>query len=480
MTPDLSAAHRPLAMLLTAAVTLGLFSAQPLTRAASPRIVSVGDGSGHLRYPDTQATLKLEPGDTLYIRSGTYRGLSLGNLTGSAAAPITVLCDSNTVFTTRDAQPNDFPNIAHVRFENFRYENYNSTCLRITGRSHDLLFKQFYITNASGYSFHIYDPAKVFDGTRESTFYNFKWENVVVDGKVNGAAISSSDYQPVSNLKSVLLDFEIYRCTFRHFDNARLAFPVIGLDKCFNLQVHECSFSDIGMAESPIGHDVCICGAGYFKVFNNTFTRQWANDVRVWPMKLNALGYNGADAVNRFYNNISWEKRKYPAFEHNRVPQKAIDDSSGYLSSTSSEIYFNTLYRSRKAASSKDPYVATLVDVYGPEVTIKHNLIIEPEADTPFDPARNYVCHLGAGPQPGVVAENNLVFRTLQQAGVGDTSKFVPALTSPARDAATGRVGYITKDHHNQERYVGTAADVGAVESQEGGPARAAAEATSR
>ncbi len=429
--------------------------------------VSIGDGSGHLRYLNAQAALKLQPGDTLFIRPGIYSGLSLGNLAGTANAPITVVCDSNTVFTTRHPQPNDFPNIAHVRFENFRYVDYNSTCLRITGQSHDLWFKNFFITNASGYGFHIYDPAKVFDGTRASAFYNFKWEHVVVDGKVNGAAISSSDWQPVSNLKSVLLDFEIYRCTFRHFDNAKLAFPVIGLDKCFNLRVHECTFSDIGMAESPIGHDVCICGSGYFKVFNNRFTRQWANDVRVWPMKLNALGYNGPDAVNRFYNNISWEKRKYPMYEHNQVRQTVLENSSGYLARTSSEVYFNTLYRSRKAAGSKDPYVGVLVDVYGPEVTIKHNLVIAPEADAPFEPTRNYVYHLGAGPQPGVVAENNLVFQTLELAGLADASSFTPRATSPVKDAAAGRVDYITKDHYNRERYAGPAADIGAVENQE-------------
>jgi hypothetical protein len=433
--------------------------------AETPRPpVAIGEGSGHLRYLEAQSTLKLQPGDTLYVRPGAYSGLSLGNLSGSAGAPITVVCDSNTVFTTRTPQPNDFPNIAHVRFENFRFVDYNSTCLRITGRSHDVVFKDFFITNASGYSFHVYDPAKVFNGTRESAFYNFKWENVVVDGKVNGAAISSSDYQPVSNLKSVLLDFEIYRCTFRHFDNSRLAFPVIGLDKCFNLRVHECSFSDIGMAESPIGHDVCICGAGYFKVFNNKFTRQWANDVRVWPIQLNALGYNGADAVSRFYNNISWEKRKYPMYEHNQVPQAALDNSSGYLSRTSSEVCFNTLFRSRKAASSKDPYVGVLVDVYGPEVTIKHNLVIEPEADAPFAPARNYVYQLGAGQQRGLIVENNLVFNSWAAAGLVNAETFLPSESSPVKDAATGRVDYVTTDHYGHDRYVGPAADMGAVE----------------
>jgi hypothetical protein len=181
-------------------------------------------------------------------------------------------------------------------------------------------------------------------------------------------------------------------------------------------------------------------------------------------MKLNALGYNGPDAVNRFYNNISWEKRKYPMYEHNHVPQADIDKCAGYLSRTASEIYFNTLYRSRKAAGSKDPYCATLVDVYGPDVTIKHNLVIEPEADAPFDPAHNYVYHLGAGPQAGLTVDNNPVFGTWAAAGLVDTKTFMPGKSSPARRAATGRVGYISKDFFNHDRYAGGAADVGAVQ----------------
>ena len=38
-----------------------------------------------------------------------------------------------------------------------------------------------------------------------------------------------------------------------------------------------------------------------------------------------------------------------------------------------------------------------------------------------------------------------------------------------------GRVGYITTDHSNRERYAGAAADVGAVESHDGAPRKAAA-----
>ena len=340
--------------------------------AGPPRRVSIGSGAGYVSYPDAQTTLKLQPGDILYINPGVYSGLSLGNVSGTASSPITVKCDPQAVFTTATPQFNTFPNIAHVRFEDFRFESYKSTCMKITGQSHDLLFKKFHLKDVSGYSFYVYDPAKVFDGTKDSTFYNFKWEDVVVDGKTDGAAICNLNYS-LSNMISVVLDFEVYRCTFRNFDNTQQAFPVIGLERCFNLEVHECTFSDIGMAESPIGHNVCIAVAGYLRAHNNRFTRQWANDVRVWPMKLNALGYGGPNAVNCFYNNISWEKRKYPMYEHNHVRQADIDKSSGHLSRTASEVCFNTLFRSRKAASSGDPYCATLVDVYGPDVTIKHN-----------------------------------------------------------------------------------------------------------
>ncbi|MCX6903243.1 MAG: alpha/beta hydrolase [Verrucomicrobia bacterium] len=65
--------------------------------------------------------------------------------------------------------------------------------------------------------------------------------------------------------------------------------------------------------------------------------------------------------------------------------------------------------------------------------------------------------------------ENNLVFQTLEIAGVADAPSFTPAATSPVKDKATGRVDYTTKDHNHQDRYAGPAADVGAVENQDAG-----------
>ncbi len=465
---------------LAASVAVGSFMAvatppspppaPPTEVAKSPshgKRVTIGTGSGMLDYPTAQATLKLEPGDELVIAPGTYLGLALGNLAGSATAPITVICDPKTVFTSPGGRSDVFTNLSFVTFQDFRMDH--ASPWLFTGASHDLRFKHFVASKA--FCFRPYDAAKVFDGTKASTLYNFTWEDCVFGEEgapFDGSAISSTDWQPVSNLKSVQLDFEVAHCTFRNFDFGTSAGAVVSMSKCFNLKVHDCTFSNIGYSKFIVGHDVLIGGSGYFKVYNNTFSRQWANDVRMFPMKLHALGYDGPDAVTSFYNNISFEKRKYPVFEQNGIPREDLAKSAGFFSATGSEVYFNTVFRSRRGTMTSDPYRGVLVDVYAPEVTIKYNLLIEPECDAPFDPARNYVYLLGAGPQPGIVAEGNLICRTWKEAGLHDQTSFVPAATSPATDAAKGRIEAITKDHGGRERYVGAAADLGAVERQKG------------
>ncbi len=70
-------------VLICFACVLAFLSCPQPSPAAAPRRVHIGNGSGYLRYLDAQATLKLRPGDTLYIDPGTYSGLSLGNLSGT-------------------------------------------------------------------------------------------------------------------------------------------------------------------------------------------------------------------------------------------------------------------------------------------------------------------------------------------------------------------------------------------------------------
>jgi hypothetical protein len=429
------------------------------------KIVTIGpgqaNGAGYLYFPTAQQTLNLVPGDTLRITAGTYQGLSLNELAGTAAAPITVTCDSGAKFTCTITINNEFSNVAFVNFSNFRYENYSGRIMWFKGACHDLRFENFNLINTADYSFYIYDANKVFNGTRDSAFYNFKWVNCVFDGKTGGGSIVGLS-GAASNKISVMLDFEIDHCTFRNFDTSN-PYSVVALDKCFNLKLHDSTFTDIGGA-GAFAHVACLFGTGYFAVYNNTFTRVWGDEVRAMPLKLNSLGYNGADAVNRFYNNISSDKKKYAMFEVNdvNIPDSEITASNGLLSRTSTEIYFNTLYRTRKV-----DYVAPLVDLYASNITIKNNLVIEPEYDATFDPGHNYIANYGTGPLTNIVLTNNLTYGTWAQAGLMNDGSFLPSTTSPVLDAAVGgAVSYITVDRYGQPRYFAGTADVGAVESQ--------------
>lgn len=421
-------------------------------QAAYGKTVNIGNGSGNLSYPTAQTTLGLQPGDTVYIVAGTYSGLSLGNIAGTAAAPITITCDPNAVFSTTTAgYSNNMINVTFVNFVNFRYESYASRVMQFSGSSHDLLFKNFHLASIGDWGFRIYDATKVFDGTKASTFYNFKWDGCHVDGSIGGV-ITNNDYQAVSNLTSLFLDFEVVGCTFTNIGGGTLE-----MTKCFNLKVHDCTFSYV---TSP-NHIACVYLSGYASVYRNNFNHHWGDDVRAYAMKLNALGYNGSDAVVRYYDNLSWEKTKYAAFEQQVIPQADLNASQGYFSTTACEICFNTYYRSRKA-----DWKAPLVDIYGGnDLVIKHNLVIEPECDATYNPNQNYVYSFTSAQPTSLAVDNNLTYGTFAASGLVDAVQFAPSATSPVRNASNGTISYIMTDHFNHARYVGNA-DVGAVELQ--------------
>ena len=89
MRPGIRAQRRPQAdrqpdlrspLILVAALALSAFPPRGLHATSPPRRVIIGPGSQYLRYPKAQATLKIRPGDTLYIAAGTYSGISLGTM----------------------------------------------------------------------------------------------------------------------------------------------------------------------------------------------------------------------------------------------------------------------------------------------------------------------------------------------------------------------------------------------------------------
>ena len=282
-----------------------------------------------------------------------------------------------------------------------------------------------------------------------------------MDGKTNGAAICNSNYS-LANMISVLLDFEIYRCTFRHFDNTRAGLPghrpgavLQPAGPRVQLQRHR---------HGPFAHRP-----------QRLHLRRRLSPRPRQPLHA-AMGQRRPRVAHEAQRpGLQRAGRREPLLQQHQLGEaevphvRAEPRPAGRYRQVARAIFparvprsISTRFTGRgRRPTARTPIAVRLVDVYGPDVTIKHNLVIEPEADAPFDATHNYVYHLGSGPQPGLGVDNNLVFRTWAEAGLVDTKTFLPSANSPARDAATGRIGYITKDHYNHQRYVGPAADVG-------------------
>jgi hypothetical protein len=285
------------------------------------KIVTIGTGSGLLEYPNAQATLKLDPGDTLMIAPGTYLGSVAGQpCRHPGGAHHRDQRSAHRLHLSRRAKRHLRQYLAFVHFEGFRIDKGSPWVF--TGASHDLLLQEVRRhqglllptpTTAERCSMAPRRAPSTISPGRTAAFGDSQ-------GPFDGSAISSTDW-------SAGLEPQIGPARFRdlalHVHQHRLRHDLgwrrVSMDRCFNLKIHDCTFSNIGYSKFIVGHDAAIAGSGYFKVYNNTFSHHWANDVRMFPMKLNALGYDGKDAVSSYYNNISFEKRKYPIFEQNSI-----------------------------------------------------------------------------------------------------------------------------------------------------------------
>ena len=259
-------------VLCVAAAALAL----TLTQAALAKTVTVGSGSGFLSYPNAQATLNLAAGDTLYINAGTYSGLSIGNLAGTQAAPITVQCRPERGLHHDDAtSPTSSSNLAFVTFRGLPLRELLHALPAVHRRQprravQELPHDEHRAITASASTTRRWSSTAR-RRARSTTSSGRTWSSTAP----RAARPSSTQNYSISDMTSMLLDFEIVDCTFSHFDYTTQSLVDLAFDKCFNLKVHDCTFSDIGMParrlRQPHGHDR---GSGYGQVYNNDFARR--------------------------------------------------------------------------------------------------------------------------------------------------------------------------------------------------------------
>jgi hypothetical protein len=420
-------------------------------------------------YPNTSGVIDISPsalsglgitigaGDTLNIQAGTYPSMKATGLNGSAGNFITVNFLSGAHFDLLSYTfDNELVNCSFVKFIAIDVLHCTHAIFHsIWGASHDLYWQNCNfrnITDQNCIQIGSTDHRKNFDGTKAKTFYNFTFDTCLFDGStLYGTFVSQYD--------GISLDMEVKNCTFRNITQpADVAYPIALDIHCYGAKIHGNTFHGIG----NFGHMQCIHLTGYGDVYQNMFYDNYANDVRCWPLTLNLSGYTAGE--NRFYNNISHDKRKYSMFEINTNQQNSLEtDGTGFFRyNPNNFVYFNTLVR-----SIAELFQANIVDFYGADGTAKGNLIIQPETDNTYNPAHNYRVYNQAGTyHTSAVTQSNNYQRQFSVPADFDESSWSPVGGGTLLDNMSEDISYITTDFYGNPRKHGSASDAGAVEYQ--------------
>jgi hypothetical protein len=432
-----------------------------------------GVTSGVLNITPNSVTPSLKHGDTLdFPANGVYIALQVTDLQGLPGDSIVLRFLPGSLITTNLGYViGDWKNVAYVKLIGFNSHNNQGTPIALRGKCHSISFEHCRIINDLGnYADHaaimvddMYGTDMYFTGSKDQTFYDIEWKYSRIEGYNNTDVIRLG----TDDTRSICTDFVFAVDTFRNMTNT-VKTPVVPISgTCYNITVRDCWFDSIMATPTSVGvHAGVIFIYGYGKIFNNKFSYAYANDVRLCPLQwLGLPGYSGAASRTQIYNNISYHKLSYSAFETN--PNNAgprIANNNGLVKLGGTDVYYNTVYYTNRDSYGGD-YYGYIVDVFADSVTVHNNVIIAPERDRPWDPVgRNYMVSMPGATRYPFDSAGNKVYRTLFDAGITDTVNWTLASTSPLVNRAVSSGVNTSFDIHYTQRPQGVANDIGAIE----------------
>lgn len=409
----------------------------------------------------------LQPGDTLLI-PGVYDALSFKGLKGTRAQPICILgLPGHAISTPADFAAGEMSDCEFVVFEALNFRNFAGIAHWFRVRDHDLAFRRCRYVNDKGrypnkqafYFDDKYSQAMVFDGTKATTFYNIQVTDCTFDGFRETFIMELGG----DTKRSICLDFTIEHNVFKNVVNYVHVPAGVMTGTVFGIQFHNNQVDSI-MAEAGSYQGVHVGSLNLYgngDVGMNLFEHSYSNDLRWVPLKF--LGLPGYDGPLRVHDNISHAKLSYSFVEASmnnagpRLQQIPCDTARVW-------VYHNTVVNTSRASYNGD-YFGFVADVYMPHVSVRYNVIANPEGDRPWDARRGYVTSLPQGPQKDLDTVGNRVYRTPWDARI-DTATWTLATGSPLVDQLP--VSPDSADFHGAVRPQGLSYDLGAIE-QTGG-----------
>ena len=436
---------------LCAIFTMAAFS---FTATAQGKKVFVGTGSGFIDYPNAQATLNLQDGDTVVINPGRYKLMNFKNITASPGHKIYITNSGLVEFT--DPSPSTFSNLTNVEIRGdgtpgIDFGFYMHDILKgilMDGTISGVYFSYFKMVNITDYGIFLSNPSLVYDGTnnKNSLFYDVKFLHFSV-ANIMTTFLQVGLYSRIidDGLTNMTRNLEFAYSTIDYSDQ----FDVVHLNKAVNVNIHHNRFSHLGRID--FRHSAIIYLYGNGNIHHNYIGDYWGSGVRAHAFNLDSVG-----SIN-VYNNIMVNSRKYSGVEAQSTPEDML--YSPYVHYCNFRIYNNTF-----GNLSAYDWAAAMVDTYnasGGTIEIKNNLGFNIERDLPYNPAQNYIYDQLNITKPDTIG--NIYSRNYTDLGLINDSSCFLNINSPAIDKGV-TLSLVKDDIDGITRPQSGAYDVGARE----------------
>jgi hypothetical protein len=344
--------------------------------------------------------------------------------------------------------------------------NYGPFAGKPHGYSSYIWVDSFKLVGSTGFENYYTGPYPEFSGNPLNSMHHWKFTNGIIDSSCAAEKMGSGQVAIILgqlNKDGYWLDTEIANVHFDHYYSAKgFTSGYIMANNSYNVKIHDCSFKNLGMVRNPSGHAAVIYyDVGKVDVYNNRFgPNNFGNDVRCKPADLLIKNYMG---LSRVYNNISFNKRKYPFVEAQNIAGQGNNLSPYYRSRTGPEIYNNTCYN-MSVGMGNDPYLTALFDCYRSDTIICYNNLFVKLRDVEWTTNNKAMIATTGGPVSKTLSGSNIFVANWSESGLADSVYFKPKANGPLHNTGKPVPAWASKDIYGTPRPTGAGVDIGAVE----------------
>jgi len=318
---------------------------------ANATIYELGTGSGNLTIDGS--TLKITNSALIKVKSGSYKTITIKNITGSAAKPVFIKNNGQVSVTGSMA----IDNVTYLTVSGdftsgitygFKFENISFRAVTVNGKMNYLTLKAMSFTKVGDYVIageRSNGNDLNYSGSADTRTEGFKVLNCLFD---NAGAISFGGNlnKDTGEDNGLFKDVEIANNIFQNTSAGTLC----SFTNVQDYNIHHNVVNNVNSSNND--HNGIFFMQGNGKFHDNKLTNYQGNSIRMW-----LYSRGSTPATNEIYNNVCYNTRKYGAFELQAFDRNMYPGKTTYANA---KVYNNT---AGKMNTSRD-WEGQLLDLY--------------------------------------------------------------------------------------------------------------------